>query len=244
MLITVSLIIICNLLRIITILLLRAMPATLGHEMIGILSLIVYVALPLFFIIRLLFWRFGKPVKTIMPAKKKKVSIYITTLILLLGLTLNNHYRANFRNDAADKALELVSLPGYNSEVLKNGVLQLESENSLIYIKPSSTFYGASHTPIICWKGSGYKFKKEQLTKLGNNQIYTAELISEQETLYTAWWYDNGNYKTTKQFEWRWRMIMGEEPFRVINITSKSRKELLKEAENILHKNLFKEVRT
>jgi exosortase N len=116
----------------------------------------------------------------------------------------------------------------YQTKVLNNGITQLRNTNSLIYLKPIPDFYSGEHSPIFCWKGSGYALKKIKEEIVQSYKIYTGELTIKNDKLYTAWWFTNGEIITNSQLEWRWRVIRGEHKFKLINITANSEHELKK----------------
>ncbi|MEN8121874.1 MAG: exosortase N [Bacteroidota bacterium] len=234
------LIIISNLFRIIGIILFMAMPETTIHELIGIVSLIVYVLVPVYFVVKLFFIHFGR---IVLPQKKNKKSIgtYPITIIVILILLFFNYNRNNYRNTNTNETTKEFHVTGYSCSLLKNGVNKLSNDSSLVYVKQNTNFYGADHTPLICWKGSGYKFKNEQVITISKQEVFLAELQSEEgkDKLFTSWWYDNGKDKTISQFEWRWAMLKGENAFNLMNVTSYNKEQLIKETEKMLNKDLF-----
>ena len=228
-----------NFLRIVTIILFKAMPGTMAHEFIGILSLVVYTVVPLYFLVKTAFRYLGQEKRESKPVKQKSWITWSLTGILLASLCTLNLYRDDFRNTGNDSKLSGIHLPAYKDTLLENGVLQLENEHALVYIKPGGSFYGPDHTPTICWRGSGYTFVKENKIEVNQKQLFTAELRSEEDTLHTAWWYDNGSHQTINQFDWRWRTLKGEEPFRIINVTVSDKEELECEVGKLMEAELF-----
>lgn len=116
----------------------------------------------------------------------------------------------------------------YETKILKNGITQLKSETALIYLKPIPDFYSGEHSPVFCWKGSGYTFKKIKEEVVQSYEIYTGVLSNKNDKLYTAWWFTNGEVITNSQLEWRWRVLKGETHFELINVTAISEHELKK----------------
>ncbi len=228
-------ILLCNLMRIIGIILFRAAPETPLHEIIGLISILFYVVVPVYFLSKLIIRFLGRYNLHRRPNRRMWLSypLFVVLLFLLLFFNIN---RDEYRNTGMKSGAVCFSQPGYKATLLKSGVSKLQSKNALVYIKPSGNFYASDHTPLICWKGSGYKFRKEQIIEVDNQQVFFAELKSSNstDTLYTCWWYQNDAVKTISQLEWRWRMAKGEEPFRLINITCGSRDVLIKEAERFL----------
>jgi exosortase N len=234
------LIVLCNFFRIIGVIIFKALPGTFMHEVIGLASLIIYVMIHAYFITKIFFKYLGKPFKALACNKSKSKLYSVLTIVIIVMLAFMNYNREGFRNVVCDNKAKSLYLEGFSKGKIKGEVTKFENDTSLIYIKPSSRFYGADHTPIICWKGSGYKFKNEQIINIGDYDIYFAELHSDNDMLYTTWWYDNGKHRTIKQFDWRWRMLRGEEAFRLINVTCLNKADLIKETNRLLSRNLFR----
>ena len=140
-----------------------------------------------------------------------------------------------------DVFIETKSLKGFEKSVASTNIIKLENDSVLIYIKPPVGFFGADHSPKICWSGSGYKLKNQKETRLEQYLIQTSELIDKEDNiLYTAWWFDNGSDKTGLQLEWRTKSLNGAAPFRLINVTTANPQQTLKTAKTLLSKNLFR----
>jgi len=236
---TFGLVIVSNLFRITGLVIFGFPPDSTGHEMIGMLCLIAYVILPMYFIIPMATKKFGREIKPVKLTVRPRKARMILILLILPALGFLNHTRDQHRRLEYDAGVHTLTLMGYDKEMLKSGVAKLQSDATLIYIKPSTPFYGADHTPLICWKGSGYEFQKEETVMIAECAVVLAELKSDTGTIYTAWWYDNGTYKTTAQFDWRWRSMIGEDPFRIVNISSNSRDDLIPEVRKLIGMNLF-----
>jgi hypothetical protein len=58
-------------------------------------------------------------------------------------------------------------------------------------------------------------------------------ITSPNDKLYSAWWYDNGISHTTNQFEWRWNLVMGSDPYVLVNVTCSSKDKLSNEVRTI-----------
>jgi len=239
--ISLFLIILSNLIRIIGIVILNAAPETTMHELLGLFSLLVYVVLPMYFIVKKFSLIFPQPkesdksdsdqLKAGAFAKKIKIAP-ILTIIILLQLGIFNHFREKFRNYTFDESTSKIELQGFEKEELEGNIFQFKNERALIYIKPSAQFYGADHTPMICWKGSGYNFSQEEIIAVNGQEVYYSILETENgDKLHTAWWYDNGKHKTISQLDWRWNMLWGSKPYRLINVTCSSKVQLKEEIE-------------
>jgi len=219
LLISSILIIISNLFRIIGIIFTRADPNTILHEAIGIFSLIIYVIFPVFFIVKMMYRHFSRPIKPLKMQTHQRIGN--TLAILLLGmLFFLNFNREKFRTMPADASITEIRSEGFQCNILENKVVQLTNDSALVYIKAIPNFYSADHTPLICWKGSGYQLKNQQKMQIDEHEIYTAELTHPNgDKLYTAWWYSNGIHQTISQADWRWQMIKGEAGFSLWNVT-------------------------
>ncbi|NQX98787.1 MAG: hypothetical protein HRT73_13040 [Flavobacteriales bacterium] len=151
------------------------------------------------------------------------------------------HSKIDYRNNQIDNKSSNIELTSFSKSITEHNVIKFENDNALIYIKPSCHFFGPDHSPTICWKGSGYEFINIKIEKLGAFEIYTAELKKDDEILQTAWWFDNGKAKTISQLDWRWKTALGDEPYRLINITTTSKNELKKQIYNLITEDLFEE---
>ena len=168
--------IISNLTRIILITIFESHPETLSHEFIGILCFITYTVIPLWFLVKLI------PIHSI----KKKSQIGTTfnytifkSLIMVL-LSLFTLYRFTDIGSKEKIQPEFVSLhyfsEDFSSSLEDHNVIKLTNEDYLIYVKQATNFYAADHSPIICWKGSGYEVTKEQIITIANAKVYFSEL--------------------------------------------------------------------
>ncbi|UTW62323.1 exosortase N [bacterium SCSIO 12741] len=239
-LLSLLLVLIGNLIRIVLIVFFRAMPETPLHEIIGLVTWLVYTLLPLLGLTYgfLRFW--GKPTEAKTQHRSAPFRNGVLMTLLLLGLLTGiNINRDEFRNRPKQQELATRELPGFTRKVNDHQVVQYENDLALIYVKPGVHFYGADHTPLICWKGSGYQFRNERILTLGEQQIFAAELLQNDSKLFTAWWYDNGSHQTISQWDWRWRMAKGEPSFRLINLTCSSEEELHHQLQSLLSHSLI-----
>ena len=125
--------------------------------------------------------------------------------------------------------------PGYTAKRLDADILQLNSPAALIYIKKIRGFYSTEHNPTICWKGSGYTFRKVTCSNIRGTELYVAILARGNEELYTAWWYDNGLLRTIGQFKWRSDVFKGGNEYSLVNVTCSDYGELCKTIADIFH---------
>jgi len=235
------LILVANLFRIIILVLFRAMPETYGHEIIGLLCWGVYVILPLYFLIQFLYQKKGillvRNTENIDYQSNKSIRHLLMLLcvpfsILLLALTYSPL-------KSQDEKARKLTLAGFQKSIVEHEIVKFEHDSLLIYLKPAIAFYGTDHNPTICWQASGYTFHKMEIQNIDNQDVFIAELHKGADILYTAWWYDNGKEKTVAQLHWRWQMMKGEEPYRLINVSSPNFSYLKKECAVLLKKDWF-----
>ncbi len=223
--ITIILIMISNLARIIALILFRSEPGTFSHEIIGIFSIFLYTIVPLYFITPFVITFLGKKMKRSNRFSKDNRK-YVPLLILPITIALIYYNIVYQPNSIANIDINTANYQAYNIEIAEHNVTKLYNDNALIYIKPPTQFYGSDHNPYICWKGSGYMFENINIETIDNMKVYTALLVNGTDKLYTSWWYDNGDYQTIDQWDWRWRTIKGENAFRLINVSCENRKDL------------------
>jgi exosortase N len=240
LLLTTILNILANLLRIVCLVLLLILPGNPLHGIFGLLLLGVYVLLPLLPMIRFAIHRYGHPVRPAdgSPAVRSRWvlagnGIVAAAMILLTVLTV-------LRKEPVQKRFAADTVPGYTLQNLPNAILQLNNSRCMVYIKPIPGFYYTDHTPSICWEGSGYTFKTLQEKITNGISVFQGRLGKGPETLYTAWWYDNGITQTTDPFRWRWDLIHGAAPYAVVNVTTVSETQLKREIDRICKEHPFR----
>ena len=235
------LILFTNLIRIILLVVLRSHPESFSHQLIGIICLCSLTIVPLL----LLAYYLVNKSKTDLVKEKSKIHFTAKSValyaVLLIGLLASRGLSKDYVDIPEDEVANAVQLNGLKKEVLENNIVKFYNEAAIVYIKPSKGIFRSNHNPRVCWKGSGYEFKKEKIEAINDFEIYTAELHLEDKILYTAWWYDNGLSKTNSQMEWRWKVVQGEPDFRMINVTSDNKKELRENVEKVIRENLFVE---
>lgn len=235
---TIACLILTNLLRIVAIVFFKSEPDTIHHDMIGIASLIIYTIVPVYFIVSFLNKKFGTIEYLGKSTKNKsfKKNVLITVGLSLALFFISNNVKDYLKNTIKDQKLYELQLPGYSKKIKELGVAEFRKDSVLIYIKPASRGYEGDHQPVMCWQGSGFKLEKIMEANFENFTILTAILKKDTIVQYTAWWYDNGTNKTISQ--WDWRFSTGE-PYRIINITTKSKEELNELCRFYLKQKLF-----
>jgi len=201
-------------------------PENLLHPLMGILSLIVYVLIPFFFL-----WNWRQPKRAVNADKKifnlateKKPIISAPRRLLLMGIIIIGLFITGIQFGNEKTQLPIfehpwTALEGFTEITTTYGVLELRRSNQIIYIKPPAGPFQGAHDPRICWQGSGFVFKKIRKEHIAGMIVYTAEITREDLTLQTAWWYDNGQSQTTEEWNWRWRTLFYGERYHLINIS-------------------------
>jgi exosortase N len=236
--------VLANLCRIVCLVLWGILPDNPMHGLIGMLCMVLYILLPMIPLTRWAVRRYGAPVKKASPPGSPPRSPWLLAGNILAGSCLLVAVPISLVHDRSqlepDKGL--VSVPGYTTRNLCGHILQLNNSRSLVYIKPIPDFYYTDHLPAICWQGNGYAFHFLQEERIGSKLLYTGLLQNGKDTLYTAWWYDNGSRHTISQLDWREDVLRGGNKYSVINITTASRKELEEEIRQVLEAHPFREV--
>jgi exosortase N len=219
--------VVSNLLRIIFLVWLNIMPGTVMHDVTGMMCLVLYVIVPLLFLIPWIVRRYGKPVVLHRKYYVLRSAVKMFLLNVLLPVGLITTFFINQPREVSRQVLSnLPATPGYVVQSLPGNIIRIQNDTLLVYIKHIPASYYTEHNPMICWKGSGYNFYKVEEKLVGGHTIYTALLQQEKDQLYTAWWYDNGVASTSSQLQWRWDMLMGARPYSLVNVTASSEREL------------------
>jgi len=226
-----------NLMRIISLVITQAPPKTPLHEWIGLISMALFVLLPLYFLME----KYGHKktnAQLSLPTKTLQKHWIVPTL-LLIGLfftQVSSQYRSEVPLDQETLSFDI---PNYKKDIYTfkktMQVLRFTSSNTIIYYKKQNPFRLTNHSPLFCWRGSGYEFRNEKLLEVGNYQINTATLIKNNETLHTAWWYDNGTNKTGNNIAWRWNTIRHQQSCHMINVTCGDFSTLYMEVEKLIN---------
>ncbi|WP_165864986.1 exosortase N [Rufibacter latericius] len=225
-----------NLLRILVLVLLRIGPEDFMHDAVGLVCLVLYALVPFFFLARYIHSRirlkadFTKEALNQKSLSKGTLTLHLMVLVCLTGVG----YLVQTDRKAPQLATEL-TLPGFEKTVLLDGVTKLTNVQALVYMKPVRAFYSTEHHPMICWEGSGYRFKNVAETEIEGKVIFTGILEKGKDQLHTAWWMDNGQHQTISQTDWRWRMAQGEPAFHLVNVTSSTEAILLSQVKTLLN---------
>ena len=162
-------------------------------------------------VVRFGFWR--KPPRAV---SRTGLVAALPLVVLVAG------FRAFAKTDPAPPALASApDLGGQPAVRLAHGVLGYRFADAIVYHKPVRSFYQAEHSPLICWRGSGYEFVDiRRARRPGGGAYYRASLRRGTERLETAWWMDNGRMRTLDQRVWRAEMAAGGPPFALVNVTA------------------------
>lgn len=220
--------VLCNLFRIILLVVFHIAPADPLHEIMGLVCVAVYTWLPMLALARQFVKRLGRAGWSI-STHTFRLAGGLGVFLLSLGIGVGW-----LTSLPATVSMAQQHRSGFACRQVNNGYLQYSRPGVLIYEKRLTDWWSAEHSPTACWTGSGYALRRVRKTRLGNHPAYVAELSRNGQTLYTAWWISNGPYQTTGQFDFRWRMAktMGQSDapvFRLVNVTAGSWGELKKQ---------------
>ena len=226
--------VVANFTRILALVLFHILPENPLHELMGLLALGVYVLLPIYFLLAFLLENRQayqaqlkiRSVVNLVPAALPKI-----TLIALLAI---HGYLAKQPIPTITAPYPMAVLEDFTQSQTENGMLKLENDSTLIYIKPPVQFFQGNHDPRVCWSGSGYEFANIQVEQIGATSIYTAILKHKEDQFYTAWWYDNLQVQTIEEWQWRWDLFQGKQGYYLVNVSSLDRVNLRKQAKALL----------
>lgn len=225
-----------NFSRLLALVLFHIMPEELLHTGIGVLSLLVYVLLPVYFLAAYYVETFGQDDSNekqmpILNIKKSLLLLFIFSLMLcFIGLKRQSfHY-------PKDSVLENIELANFQKTVTQKNIVKLVNDDVLIYLKPPVGAFGGTHDPRYCWQGSGYEFKHIHSVIIEHTKVYWATLVRDNDEVQTAWWYENDTHRTISEWEWRWQSLSGSSPYRLVNISARDKAILKTEVQAFLKK--------
>ena len=222
-----------NLIRIVVLVFFRIPPENPMHEVVGILCLIVYAVLPLHVVGAWMVRRYGKS-KNDSPSEPARSRSKIVCIVILPATILFVGAKLKKKPHVSHAAHADVHFGKIKPERLKDGISKLSTDDILIYVKTIPEFFTGEHTPLMCWRGSGYEFSGITTTTVGGVTIYKGSLVKEGKSLHTAWWYSNGQVETISQLDWRMRMLKGEPNFCLINVTTEDEPTLATSIKSML----------
>lgn len=226
LLVIVLLTIFCNLFRIVLLVMFEALPNTWAHELLGLSCVVLYAWLPAWVLAQKLVSYVG----TYEPAPARPVQVRFRSWIVGMGLlaiglvTLLVAAQPHPTTPMEYKAVVAVIRNQYGNgcqiKALPNGFIQLAKPGLLIYVKPQSDWFSADHSPLACWRGSGYQLQHIHERSLDGHPVYSGELRKNGNVLYTTWWFTNGVVHTTSQLAMRSAMLRGDTHFALVNVTT------------------------
>jgi exosortase N len=226
-----------NVLRIVTLVYFSVPPGDPMHEVVGLFCFVSYVLVPVWLLSRVVLDAFGKRYPEYHPPAAERSS---KALMLCLGAVVIAsalHIRDN-RNSLAPPHAE-VCFGGLRAEYMRDGVTKLSDDEMLVYVKPIPEFFSAEHTPLFCWRGSGYTFGNISKDTIGGMPVFIGQLQRDDEVLFTAWWYTNGKHHTLDQFEWRLSMLKGNGKFCLVNVTMEDKDALTERLDSMFNNSLL-----
>jgi len=227
-----------NLMRILLLVWFRLLPDNPMHGISGILCLIFYVLIPASFITRWLIKKRGHVLsQPLNPGAGHAAHAHALHLLIIPCLVIAGLKLIHKPIQTADNTWPATT--GYTVSHYDDDITKLENTAAMIYLKPTRGFIYTDHNPLLCWTGCGYGFNKVEEQLWNGVPVFTGVLSKGNETLYTAWWYDNGSTRTTSQVEWRWLMIKGSPSFTIVNVTAADKATLMKEVQGFVNKKLL-----
>lgn len=220
-----------NIVRIILLILFDIGPESVYHDILGLACIAVYTLWPTYYYIKILYRYKAKSQEHLSEQALPITRMTAGNILLVMMIIYSSVFILGKKNSVASAHF---SIPGYSSKLLETGVIQLDKPGALVYVKPIRSFYGAEHSPLICWTSSGYELSNIEKFNCQKTEIYLGQLHKDNKIMNCAWWYDNGKNKTINQFEWRWKVFTGEDPYMLVNINAQDKKTLLNEVQSVL----------
>ncbi len=228
-----------NVMRILALVLFDIGANKIMHEVTGLICLTVYVLLPVYWIINKTMAY--NPTQhdtttTSTPPNTKLILAFHLVIIATLCLARLRH----IEDEASIPLLHPVSVAGYTATMYDKEICKYNNAETLVYIKKPKSLLSPEHNPVMCWLGTGYTFANIKETHTAKGTIFTGVLLKGKDKLYTAWWYDNGQDRTTNNMAWRWKVLKGSPQFAIINVTTSNQASLLQRVNEIMSNNTFR----
>ena len=163
---------------------------------------------------------------SITPHFSKKYD-FILPIVLFLLLSSRAIFLEFYKEKPKNVALSDKITSNFQVKNLEHGVTQLKNDSTLIYLKNLAHGFTTEHSPMICWKGSGYQFRQIEQIKIGETPIYIGILQRDTDQIYATWWFESDNFATNDQIEWRYRFFTEGSSFRLVNVNAASRERVL-----------------
>lgn len=197
--------IICNLKRILLIVIFKLEPSSLLHDVIGLICLLIIVFVPLLFIVPYFQKKFGKVIK-VRNGQFNNPSLVINIIVLLV-------FSLFFYQKKISKKLDLPNEKNLN-------ITRIEFSDAVVFKKPLPHFYSTEHSPFNCWRGEGYQLISMEKILYKNQNIYIGKLKKQHQNIYAAWWFSDGKNCTIDQKIWRWKMLTENQKYHLVNVNS------------------------
>ncbi len=238
----ITLTILANFIRLLALIIFKIMPDNPLHDMIGLVSLMVYALLPFYLGVQFLSRRSSasrtsssgstfsasylilpkyliRKTQTILRIRHFE-NVRFPAIVLLSSLFLYQGIQSKQPIPFFAQPYPIEKFTNFTQSTTENGMLKLENDSTLVYIKPPVSFFQGSHDPRVCWQGSGYTFQNIQVEKIGTAEIYTAILKHQDEQFHTAWWYDNLENTTIEEWQWRLEGLKSPSGYFLVNIST------------------------
>lgn len=211
----------CNLIRIIALVMFDVSEKSMMHDLLGCLCLILYVLLPSYVLLHQLSKRFNG---------KKNVAPVITPSLALsmiaqpCCLVLFTFFI--FHDPKPIQYSQQMALEGFKKQQLKGGITSYSDGTHLVYYKAVPSVFSLEHNPTVCWSTEGFLLKQINKEYVAGVQVYTGEFVKGTEHVYAAWWFSSGSTHTIDNFEWRYEMLFKRKSFVFLNVNTTSREQL------------------
>lgn len=226
-----------NVIRIMVLVQFRIGPDNFLHELIGLVCLLLYILYPVAVLSKKMILKFGR----LQPGGRKNPlkTSFPHYVLLLAGVAAACCIKTSDTYSGFSD-LSTRQVKGYSATIFMPGVLKLENEKALVYVKYIRGFYDTEHHPSMCWKGSGYAFENVEEKSINGVDVFAARLSKGNDQLYTAWFYFNGTHFRLGQWAWRLDMLRGAPPYALVNLTAASESAVQAEMEKMLKEESFR----
>lgn len=224
--------VVCNLIRIMVLVIFQVSEMDPMHEIVGLFCFVLYLVVPLYYLSRYVVTKdtLIRPGYLRLNRIHYHILISISALILVLGIRVNVQ-----RSRPSSIQPRAWSVSGFKQESMKDGITKFFNHHALVYVKPIPDFFTSEHTPLLCWRGTGYRFESIRVIRVNGKRVYVGKLVRPHSTLFTAWWYTNGETQTIEQLEWRLKMLKGDAGFSLINVTVEDEDKLTENIRIVLN---------
>lgn len=198
------------------------------HDVIGIVSLLLFHTLPLIFFFKTQKGKINTGIKN----SKRSVFGNVLTLVafaIFIGVQLTPQMEIG---DVHNLGLNDIK----RAKRITCNVAEIANANTTIYYKYQNPFMLSNHNPMACWRYGGYKIMNEDFIKVGGSTVCTALLDNGKETLFTCWWYDTENIISATDWKWRIDNLLENKKTVLINVSSRDKDEMLFEVNKYLGK--------